>query len=327
MVKWLRCRIVTLWCSGFKAHKVLYMLSKLHNLRTHESCSKCPVSSEKCRGGNLKMSLLISKRKGRLFLENQGSNLTWEICTLGPRGQFQGDRLLPYLFLFFCLWIQMQSRSEAYTGRPPGWQCDSRSNSILSRSVSLLHTDHPWEIIWAGDRTVHPATRPRPVARTSRTTIPTAPPNPPAGCAPPRLLPHCPPWTTTTSSLWRSNQTSNPSPGKSLWILTSPLLPLRTYPSSPCADKDVVLGLGLWREAVCPGPKTEQGALATRYRWRSGAQQRWRSRRRATTRRWRKRRGRCSTWRGSEPASTTSQTAPPRARRSRKRPWETKTHT
>lgn len=140
-----------------------------------------------------------------------------------------------------------------------------RSNNILS--LSVLHTDHPWEIILAGDRTAHPGTRLRPAARTSRTTTLTAPLNPPAGSAPPRSLPLLPPWTMTTSSLWRSNQTSNPSPGKSRWILMSPLLPLPTFPSRPCADRDVVQGreLGLWREAVCPGPKTEQGALATHY--------------------------------------------------------------
>lgn len=54
----------------------LYMLSKLCNLRTHESSSKCPVSSGKCIGGTLEMSVRISKRKGGLFLEIQGFNLT-----------------------------------------------------------------------------------------------------------------------------------------------------------------------------------------------------------------------------------------------------------
>ena len=157
----------------------------------------------------------------------------------------------------------------------------------------------------------------------------TAPQNPPAGSAPPRSGTLAALWTTTTSLPWRSNRTSKPNPGRSHWILTSPLPPLPTFPSSPYADRDVARGreLGLWQGAVCPGPKTEQGALATHCRWKKGARRRWRSRRRATTRRWRRRQGRCFTWRGSEPASTTSQTAPPRARRSRKRPWETKTHT
>ena len=273
------------------------------------------------------------KEKADSFLGDVVLNVTWEVCTLGPRGDYL--KVIDYRVNVFLLWSQTQRKlvqlqwSEAYIAGPPGWQCDSTSNNTLSLalSVSLPHTDHPWEIIWAEDRTAHPATPLRPAVRTSRTTTLTAPPNPPAGCATPKLT-LLPPWTTTTSSPWRSSPTSNPSPGRSLWILTSALPPQPpTFPSSPCADRDVVRGraLGLWQGAVCPGPKTERGALATRCRWRSGARRLWRSRRRATTRRWRRRRGRCSTWRASEPASTTSQIAPPRARRSRKRPWETKT--
>lgn len=242
-----------------------------------------------------------------------------------PGGYSEGD----YRLNFLCFSVKWGANFRGgFSGADSGGSPDSRSNSILSCSVSLLHTDHPWEITWAEDRTAHPATPLHPAARTSRTTTLTAPPNPPPGCAPLKTPPLPPPWTTTTSSPWRSSQTSKPSPGRSRLIPTSPLPLLPTFPSSPCAKRDVVRGreLGLWQEAVCPGPKTEWGALATRCRWRSGARRPWRSRQRATTRRWRRRRGRCCTWRGSEPASTTSQTAPPRARRSRKRPWETKTH-
>lgn len=47
------------------------------------------------------MSLLLSKRKGWLFLEIQGFNLTWEIWTLGPWGLFEGDRLSLEVFCAF----------------------------------------------------------------------------------------------------------------------------------------------------------------------------------------------------------------------------------
>lgn len=56
------------------------------------------------------------------------------------------DRLEPELFSSKAEKLECQW-SEAGPGRQPTWQCDSRSNVILSRSVSSIHTDHPWAII------------------------------------------------------------------------------------------------------------------------------------------------------------------------------------
>ncbi|XP_068432746.1 checkpoint suppressor 1 isoform X2 [Clinocottus analis] len=155
---------------------------------------------------------------------------------------------------------------QTFHHSPPLWS----GSPLFRKNGGVLLQDHPWEIISAEDRTARPGTLLRSAARTSRTTTLTAPPNPPAGCAPPEsaALPLRWTTTTTTSSPWRSSRTSNPSPGRSRWILTSPLPPPPTFPSRPCADRDVVRGRGpgLWQGAVCPGPKTERGALATRCR-------------------------------------------------------------
>ena len=103
VVQWLCCRIVTLRWSDFRACKVLYLLSKFHNLREHESCSKCSVWFEKCMGGNLKMSLLVSKGKADSLWRYKV--LIWPekyAQHIRPKGAIWGWWIISRFFFLVC---------------------------------------------------------------------------------------------------------------------------------------------------------------------------------------------------------------------------------
>ena len=95
------------------------------------------------------------KRKRLTLFWRCGVKCDLRSMHIGPLGDYL--KVIDYHVNIFLLRSQTQSKleqlqwSEAYTAGPPGWQCDSTSNNTLSLSrslsVSLPHTDHPWEII------------------------------------------------------------------------------------------------------------------------------------------------------------------------------------